>query len=106
MATFFPEGSGSSQSCGSASDPYSTAARLTADLINAGFCFKDLKPSNILIGDAGEAWLIDVGSARRARTRADLDRTLAVMTQVLARAWADDVLRQRFGDAVRRTVTR
>jgi hypothetical protein len=82
------------------------AARLARDLIQAGFWFKDLKPSNIVIDDAGDAWLIDVGSARPARKPSDTERMLAVMDRVLVRAGADETLRHRFGDTVQQTVTR
>jgi hypothetical protein len=78
-----------------------TAARLAADLIGAGFWFKDLKPSNIVIDEAGEAWLIDVGSARPTRKPANIERMLAVMARVLVRAGADASLRQRFDASVR-----
>jgi hypothetical protein len=77
------------------------AAALAADLIRAGFWFKDLKPSNIVIDEAGEAWLIDVGSARPAQKPSETKRMLKVMDRVLKRAGADKALRQRFGDAVR-----
>lgn len=82
------------------------AVRLAADLIGAGFCFKDLKPSNIVIDESGDAWLIDVGSARPARKPAHTERMLAVMDRVLVRAGVDAALRQRFADAVRPTLTR
>jgi len=65
------------------------------------FWFKDFKPSNIVIDEAGEAWLIDVGSARPAQKPSDTKRMLAVMDRVLARAGADAALRRRFGDSVR-----
>jgi tRNA A-37 threonylcarbamoyl transferase component Bud32 len=77
------------------------AARLAADLIGAGFWFKDLKPSNIVIDESGDAWLIDVGSARPARKPADTERMLAVMDRVLVRAGADAALRRRFDASVR-----
>ncbi|MHC4126571.1 MAG: lipopolysaccharide kinase InaA family protein [Planctomycetota bacterium] len=77
------------------------AAGLGADLIRAGFWFKDLKPSNIVIDEAGEAWLIDVGSARPARKPSETKRMLKVMDRVLARAGADKALRQRFAASVR-----
>jgi hypothetical protein len=78
------------------------AACLGAELIRAGFWFKDLKPSNIVIDEAGDAWLIDVGSARPARKPAHTERMLAVMARVLVRAGADESLRRRFDTAVRR----
>jgi tRNA A-37 threonylcarbamoyl transferase component Bud32 len=78
------------------------AARLAADLIKAGYWFKDLKPSNVVIDEAGEAWLIDVGSARPARKPAQIERTLAVMVRVLKRAGADASLRRRFDASARR----
>ena len=77
------------------------AARLAADLIRAGFWFKDLKPSNIVIDESGDAWLIDVGSARPARKPAHTERMLAVMDRVLVRAGADAALRRRFDASVR-----
>jgi hypothetical protein len=77
------------------------AACLGADLIRAGFWFKDLKPSNIVIDEAGEAWLIDVGSARPAQKPAETRRMLKIMDRVLARAGADKALRQRFAASVR-----
>ncbi len=77
------------------------AACLAADLIRAGFWFKDLKPSNIVIDQSGDAWLIDVGSARPARKPAHTERMLAVMDRVLVRAGADAALRRRFDAAVR-----
>ncbi|MHC4140596.1 MAG: lipopolysaccharide kinase InaA family protein [Planctomycetota bacterium] len=79
------------------------AARLAADLIRAGFWFKDLKPSNIVIDESGDAWLIDVGSARPARKPAHTERMLAVMDRVLVRAGADANLRRRFDASVRQS---
>ena len=77
------------------------AARLATDLIRAGFCFKDLKPSNIVIDTSGHAWLIDVGSARPTRKLVHIERMLAVMARVLVRAGADASLRHRFDASVR-----
>ncbi|MHC5008005.1 MAG: lipopolysaccharide kinase InaA family protein [Planctomycetota bacterium] len=79
------------------------AARLAADLIRAGFWFKDLKPSNIVIDESGDAWLIDVGSARPARKPVHTERMLAVMDRVLVRAGADTALRRRFDASVRQS---
>jgi len=79
------------------------AACLAADLIRAGYWFKDLKPSNIVIDASGDAWLIDVGSARPARRPAHTARMLAVMDRVLLRSGADAALRRRFDASVRRT---
>ena len=72
------------------------AARLTANLIRAGFSFKDLKPSNIIIDDGGEAWLIDVGSVRRSTREAQVKRMLGVMERTLQRTGASEALRARF----------
>jgi tRNA A-37 threonylcarbamoyl transferase component Bud32 len=77
------------------------AARLAADLIRAGFWFKDLKPSNIVIDGSGDAWLIDVGSARPTRKPSETRRMLKVMDRVLARGGADKTLRQRFAARVK-----
>ena len=79
------------------------AARLAADLIRAGYWFKDLKPSNIVVDASGDAWLIDVGSARPTRKPAHTARMLAVMDRVLLRSGADAALRRRFDASVRRT---
>ena len=72
------------------------AAQLTEDLNAAGFWFKDLKPSNILIDDDGRGRLIDVGSARRLTDPSQVLRMLAVMDRVLARDGVGDDLRRRF----------
>jgi serine/threonine protein kinase len=42
-------------------------AHMTADLIQRGYFFRDLKPSNIIVDETGRTWLIDVGSARPSR---------------------------------------
>jgi len=54
-------------------------AQLTCDLIRHGYYFPDLKPSNILIDKAGQAWLIDVGGVRHSRSRVRVLRMLGVM---------------------------
>lgn len=80
------------------------AAQLTVSLIDAGFWFKDLKPSNIVIDVSGEAWLIDVGSARRSNHRQNVDRMLIVMQRVLLRDEVNEDLRERFASTVRRAL--
>jgi hypothetical protein len=81
-----------------------TASRLTIDLIRAGYTFKDLKPSNIVVDDEGRARLIDVGCARRSVRPRAIERMLAVMLRVLSRDGVDEGLRRRFEEPVRRAV--
>ena len=86
-------------------DPHRTAlvdaaVRLTGQLIEAGYWFKDLKPSNIIINDAIEAKLIDVGSVRRCRGPGQIQRMLAVMDRVMTRDEVSAALRRRYCDAV------
>jgi len=59
------------------------AANLTADLIQRGLFFRDLKPSNIIINDDGQALLIDVASIRPSRRRTHALRMLALL-QIIA----------------------
>jgi len=80
------------------------AVRLTCRLIRAGYWFKDLKPSNILVDDQAEAKLIDVGSVRRCRKTGQIQRMLAVMDRVLARDGAGESLRGRYRQAVTEAV--
>ncbi|NQV82092.1 MAG: hypothetical protein HQ495_16160 [Alphaproteobacteria bacterium] len=75
------------------------AATLTLALIEAGFTFKDLKPSNILIDNRGDAWLIDVGSVKNTTSRKAVRRMLEVMRRVLARDRVASDLIERFCDA-------
>ena len=75
------------------------AAHLTGRLIGAGFWFKDLKPSNIIVSDQTEAKLIDVGSVRRCRAPGQIQRMLEVMDRVLARDGVGDDLRRRYREA-------
>ncbi len=78
------------------------AARLAADLVAAGFSLKDLKPSNFLIDDDGEAWLIDVSNASRLRSRRTLRRMLGVMDRAMVRSRVRDDLRSRFAEQCRK----
>lgn len=79
-------------------------ATMTRRLIAAGWTFKDLKPSNVLVDDAGELWLIDVGSARRRATPAHIARMMGVMDRVLGRDGVSDELRRRYRDAISPTL--
>ncbi len=54
-------------------------ADLAGLLIRGGYYFRDFKPSNILIDDAGAAWLIDVGGLQRSDRPDRVTRMLAVM---------------------------
>jgi tRNA A-37 threonylcarbamoyl transferase component Bud32 len=77
------------------------ASALTLQLVRAGLCFRDLKPSNMIVDESGTTRLIDVGGVRRARGARDVNRMLGVMVRVLARDGLEESLRQRFLDAVR-----
>lgn len=55
--------------------------RLAGELMQAGIDFKDLKTSNIVLEEAGEAWLIDTGCARGGGTAGGQLRMLAMLDQ-------------------------
>lgn len=76
------------------------AAKLTRRLLDAGYTFKDLKPSNIVLDDAGAMQLIDVGSARPDTSQKQTTRMLAVMDRVLKRDGVGRELRERYRDQV------
>ncbi len=76
------------------------AAALTCQLMNAGFTFRDLKPSNIVIDEDGEALLLDVGSVRRSRSSQRVAKMLALMDRVLARDGVNETLRRRYAGGV------
>lgn len=76
------------------------AAALTRRLIDAGYTFKDLKPSNIVLDDTGQPRLIDVGSTKPDTSRKQVTRMLAVMDRVLKRDGVSRALRERYRDAV------
>lgn len=61
-----------------------SVGRLAGQLLGAGVFFKDLKTSNILIDEAGQAWLIDVGSARPMVLYGRADRMLAMLEKTAA----------------------
>jgi tRNA A-37 threonylcarbamoyl transferase component Bud32 len=72
-----------------------SVGRLAGQLLRAGVFFKDLKTSNILIDETGQAWLIDVGSARPMGLSGRADRMLAMLEKTAAQdgAKAADRLR-------------
>lgn len=76
------------------------AAALTRRLLAAGFTFRDLKPSNIVIDAQGQAYLLDVGSVRHTTAPARVSAMLAVMERVLIRDGVDESLRRRYVEAV------
>ena len=76
------------------------AATLTRTMLDAGYTFKDLKPSNIVIEGAGDAYLIDVGSAKPDTTSKQTQRMLAVMDRVLKRDGVSNALRERFQEQI------
>lgn len=59
-------------------------ADLTASLIERGYANRDHKTSNLVYGEDGKLWLIDVGAVRPARGRADTLRMLAMLLKTLA----------------------
>ena len=76
------------------------AARLTRKLLKAGYTFKDLKPSNIIIDGAGVMHLIDVGSAKPSTRKKQVARMLAVMDRVLKRNDIQQALCERYRRSV------
>lgn len=76
------------------------AAELTRQLIAAGFTFKDLKPSNIVVGEHDRLLLIDVGSARPDTSKKQTTRMLAVMDRVLKRDGVSRELRERYRQGI------
>ena len=83
-----------------ASELIDAAAILTRRLLKAGYTFKDLKPSNIIIDDAGAMHLIDVGSVKPSTREKHIVRMLAVMDRVLKR----DGIKQTLCERYRRSV--
>ena len=77
-----------------------SAAMLTRRLLKAGYTFKDLKPSNIIIDDAGAMHLIDVGSAKPSTREKHIVRMLAVMDRVLKRDGIQQALCERYRRSV------
>ena len=80
----------------------SAAATLTCQLLRAGFTFRDLKPSNIVIDEAGAARLLDVAGVRRGTPRRRVAHMLALMDRVLTRAGMDEAMRRHYADEVAR----
>lgn len=80
------------------------AALLASTLIRAGFTFKDLKPSNIIIDPQGQAHLIDVGSVKRSVSPSEINRMLGVMDRVLGRDGIDNSYRERFARKVQAAI--
>ncbi|MEM1110026.1 MAG: hypothetical protein AAGH99_15180 [Planctomycetota bacterium] len=76
------------------------AATLTRALLDAGFTFKDLKPSNLALDAQGRAHLLDAGSARATTNPVQVRRMLAVMQRVLRRDNCPELLITRFFEAV------
>lgn len=76
------------------------AAGLARRLIEVGYTFKDFKPSNLVIDDAGKPHLIDVGSARRDDSPGQVARMIAVMDRVLDRDGVDEDGRLFFRERV------
>lgn len=76
------------------------AAGLARRLIEVGYTFKDFKPSNLVIDDAGRPHLIDVGSARRDDSPGQVARMIAVMDRVLDRDGVDEDGRLFFRERV------
>lgn len=76
------------------------AAGLTRTLLRAGFTFRDLKPSNIVIDTGGTAHLLDVGSVRATTAPGRVARMLATMDRVMRRDGASDALRRAFAAEV------
>lgn len=72
------------------------AAAVTAQLMDAGYTFKDLKPSNMVVDSTGKAQLIDVGPARKSTKNSDIRRMMGVMDRTLARDGVEPKLRERF----------
>lgn len=70
-------------------------ANLVQKLQTTRIFFKDLKTSNILIDHDGQAWLIDVGSARTARSNQHLPRMLAMLDRTARRDGASRTVRLR-----------
>ena len=83
-----------------ASELIDAAARLTRKLLKAGYTFKDLKPSNIIIDGAGVMHLIDVGSAKPSTRKKQVARMLAVMDRVLKRNGIQQTLCERYRRSV------
>jgi tRNA A-37 threonylcarbamoyl transferase component Bud32 len=72
------------------------AAILALTLISAGYTFKDLKPSNMIIDERGQAHLIDAGSVKRSVSPSEIHRMLGVMDRVLARDGIENGYREQF----------
>ncbi|MFI4859534.1 MAG: hypothetical protein ACIAXF_02510 [Phycisphaerales bacterium JB063] len=85
---------------GRAGELIDAASALTGRLIGAGYTFKDLKPSNIVVDGEGVMRLIDVGSARPDTSGKQVVRMLAVMDRVLKRDGVGRALRERYRDAL------
>jgi tRNA A-37 threonylcarbamoyl transferase component Bud32 len=76
------------------------AAALTRRLLEAGFTFRDLKPSNIVVDAQGRGYLLDVGSVRHTTSPARVASMLSVMERVLTRDGVNEALRRRYVEAV------
>lgn len=77
-----------------------SVAELTRLLLDAGFAFRDLKPSNIVFDDQGQPYLLDVGSVRATRCPRAAARMLATMRRVLARDGVSEPTIRRYLESV------
>lgn len=76
------------------------AADLTRQLLEAGFTFRDLKPSNIVFDAADRPHLLDVGSVRATTAPDRVAKMVATMRRVLIRDGVSAAMADRFIEAV------